>query len=437
MTFWLNARTQTLFDNVVAVRAVRSEAVDLQSAIQTAESSQRGYLYTHNEIYLAPFTLSQTRALQQLSLLQNGLADYPDLKAASKRLGEVVNLKFLEMNQTISLEQQYRGDEAKTLVGTNRGKALMDEATALLRGITRAADQRLVNYIVDQQSTAAQLKSISVLSVLVILVVILIVYRILVNYTRELNATKAEVLAINTGLEIRVQERTEALGKANSLLRAAQERAEALLVEVNHRVSNSLAMVATLVKMQANSITNKSAKDALAETGERISAISLVHRKLYTAGDVGFVMADDYLAGLLSNIEASIKNEQLPITLTSKITPLKLPVDRIISFGVICNELISNAIKYAYPDKAGEIRLELEKLTENKAVLAISDKGVGFDPEKPPEGTGFGSKIINAMAVSLDAKITHVQGNPGTIVRMTFSLTNLSELLPQEPAAPV
>ena len=433
MTFWLNARTQALFDNVVTVRAVRAEAGDLQSAIQSAESSQRGYLYTHNQTYLSPFNLSQMHALKQLALLQESLADYPSLEVESKRLREVVTQKFLEMNQTISLEKQYRSDEARAMITTNEGKTLMDEAKIILANITHAADQRLLDYVSDQQKTAARLKSVSALSVMMILIVILIVYRILANYTHQLTGAQAEVLTINTALEIRVQERSEALRHVSELLKAAKERAEALLVEVNHRVANSLTMTITLLKMQASSIKDKAAKDALDETRERIFAISLVHRKLYTSGDVGFVVLDDYLAGLLSHIQDSIKAQQLSITLRSKIAPIKLSVDQSISLGVVCNELISNALKYAYPDRAGEIRLALKCLSKSKAELTVADDGVGMDRNQP-QGTGFGTKIISAMATSLAAEIVYEQGNPGTIAKMIFPLPRVDgEAHIQEP----
>src|SRR5664279_3476555 len=80
MTFWLNVRTQAVFEQVAAARALNSEAVGLRSALQAAESSQRGYLYTQNEIYLAPYDLAKTHARKQMELLQSGLSEYPGLQ---------------------------------------------------------------------------------------------------------------------------------------------------------------------------------------------------------------------------------------------------------------------------------------------------------------------------------------------------------------------
>jgi len=91
MTFWLNVRTQAVFEEVVAARAVNSEAVSLRSALQAAESSQRGYLYTQNEIYLSPYQVSKSQARKQLDLLHAALTDYPTLTAARYKLSDVVS----------------------------------------------------------------------------------------------------------------------------------------------------------------------------------------------------------------------------------------------------------------------------------------------------------------------------------------------------------
>jgi vacuolar-type H+-ATPase subunit H len=95
--------------------------------------------------------------------------------------------------------------------------------------------------------------------------------------------------------------------QAEAEVRAARDRAELLLTEVNHRVANSLALVAALVRMQAGSIKDPGAKDALAETEARISAIAGLHRKLYTSDDVRSVALDEYLSGLVAELDNSMR----------------------------------------------------------------------------------------------------------------------------------
>ena len=421
-TFWLNVRTQTLFDNVLSLREVRKEAADLRTALLTAESSQRGYLYTQNEVYLGPFDAAKSQAIKQMKLLQSGLSLFPNLHGASQRLGDVVNQKILDMDQTVSIQQGRQYAEALALVKTDHGKALMDEASVYLNGIIRAADERLLDRVADQQKTAALLKLISVLSTLVILAVVAIVENILTNYTRGLTEAEREVSELNEQLEERVQHRTDELGYANEQLEAARDRAEALLSEVNHRVANSLTMVSTIVNMQANSVKDTAAKNALAETRDRIYAVSLVHRELYTTGDVRFVVLDDYLGGLLSHLQASVNDEMRGIIVKPRIAPVQMPVDQSISLGIVLNEWVSNALKYAYPDGKGEIRIDLKRVGENRAELIVADDGVGIDLQKKTQGTGFGTKIIGAMVISLAAEMKYEQGTPGTIARLRFPL---------------
>ncbi len=167
-TFWLNERSQFIFQEVVAARMVRGEAVDLRSALQSAESSQRGYLYTHNEIYLAPYDVAKTQARKQIQLMQGALSTYPELQAARDRLADVVEQKLGEIDQTIALQQERREADAMAMVQTNRGKALMDEANVYVSGIIRAADERLVGRVDEQKKNAAQLRFVSIIGALII-----------------------------------------------------------------------------------------------------------------------------------------------------------------------------------------------------------------------------------------------------------------------------
>lgn len=424
--FWLNARTQTLFDDVVALRAVRTQAIDLRNALQTAESSQRGYLYTRNEVYLSPFSVAKTQALRQVKLLGAGISIFPELQVAGQKLNEVVDHKFEEMDRSISLQQARRETEALTLVKTDQGKALMDEAGVYLSGIVRATDRRLMERIAEQQTKAAQLRLVSLLSAFVIIAVVGIVAQILTKYTRGLTAAQLKVSDLNAHLEERVRRRTDDLGRANEQLRDARNRAEALLVEVNHRVSNSLTMVSALVGMQANSVQDAAAKSALAQTRDRIYAVALVHRELYTTGDVRFVLLDDYLSSLLAHLQTSVQDKMREIKLTTQIAPLKMPIDQSISLGVVVNEWVTNALKYAYPEGKGEIRIDLRELGENRAELTVADDGMGTDPTKKSQGTGFGSKILGAMAMTLSAEMKYEKGAPGTTARLTFPLPKIA-----------
>jgi two-component sensor histidine kinase len=209
---------------------------------------------------------------------------------------------------------------------------------------------------------------------------------------------------------------------AEKEVRVARDRAEVLLAEVNHRVANSLSLVSSLVSLQANALRDQAAKDALAETQARIYAIALVHKRLYSSSDVRVVALDEYLASLLDHLQTSLRSEGHGAALTYEIEPLKLKTDASINLGIVVTEWVTNAFKYAYPDRAGPVRIRVRRLQDGRGELAVEDEGVGRNDANPNKGTGLGTRIVNAMAVSMGAEIEYLERQPGTIARLIFSV---------------
>ena len=263
MTVWLGERAQSYFDGAISVRNTRMAAVELRNALQTAESSQRGFMITGNDIYLAPYQAARIQAQRHLSALQILLLAYPNSDVLLKRLTANVGDKFDELDGAIALKRDHRDDEALAAFRTNSGKALMDEANVFLSGIVGKADSRLTSGVVEQRRNTGWLRLVSAVGALVIVVVIGGAAFGIARYTRELRATRDEVNALNSELEQRVATRTADLERA-------RDRAEVLLSEVNHRVANSLALVSSLVHLQARALTDLAARNALAETQDRV-----------------------------------------------------------------------------------------------------------------------------------------------------------------------
>ncbi|MBD8064171.1 response regulator [Devosia sp. PTR5] len=212
---------------------------------------------------------------------------------------------------------------------------------------------------------------------------------------------------------------TRAKVRAEREMQEARERAEMLLGEVNHRVANSLAMVASLVGLQSHAIDDIECKRALSETQARIHAIAGVHRHLYTTDDVRFVQIADYLNSLIGELETSMQAEGSTAVIRVDVEPFPLPTEKVASLGVIVTELVTNALKYAYEgQEPGEVRIRMRR-DGPSVVLLVEDDGIGWSGEGVPKGTGLGSRIVRAMAHSLDAAVTYGQG-PGTSVSVTF-----------------
>ncbi|GMM94332.1 response regulator [Qipengyuania sp. MTN3-11] len=202
-------------------------------------------------------------------------------------------------------------------------------------------------------------------------------------------------------------------------LRAANERLEMLIREVHHRVSNSLQMVLSFVGMQANQTEVAEARDILASTQNRIKAISKVHQNLYTRGDIQTMDLDEYLASLIAELRGSISEGSTAIAMTFAADPVEVSPDEAVSIGVVVNELVTNAAKYAFADRTeGTIAVSLTDEGEGSYTVTVADDGAGMGDAPEPQGTGLGMRIVAAISRSLDSELDRVPCENGTAQRL-------------------
>ena len=197
----------------------------------------------------------------------------------------------------------------------------------------------------------------------------------------------------------------------------AAER-EVLLREVNHRVGNSLQIIASLLHLQANSSGDDDVKAALTHAMGRVAAVAQVHRRLYTSQDLKSVMLNQYLEALLEDLRRSAEGNRMS-RLTLSAEAIEIDPDRAVAIGIIVNELVMNAVKYAYPDGAGPIHVDLRAAGDDLE-LSIADNGVGFQAKQDPRSTGMGQRIVGAMATKLDATVVRDPAHSGTRIVLTF-----------------
>ena len=201
-------------------------------------------------------------------------------------------------------------------------------------------------------------------------------------------------------------------------LREANERLEMLVREVHHRVSNSLQMVQSFVAMQANQTDSEAAKDALAATQNRIKAIGKVHQNLYTRGDLTTIDLDEYLGTLVEEFRQNMSETDDRVELTYTSQPIEVSPDDAVNVGVVVNELVSNAAKYAFGEgEKGRVDVVLAAEDHGFSVT-VSDNGSGMEKSAAPEGTGLGMRIIRAITRSLGTELEQLECTKGTSHRL-------------------
>lgn len=152
----------------------------------------------------------------------------------------------------------------------------------------------------------------------------------------------------------------------------------------------------------------------------RIHAVAGLHRRLYTSEDVQAVRIDTYLNSLIEDIRTSMtaNGQAHRIVLNSDV--LDVGPDTAVSIGVVVSELITNALKYAYPDRIdGEVRISF-KADANASRLVVEDDGVGGAEILQPKGTGLGTRVIKAMLQKIGGEVTRDANHRGTRVIVTF-----------------
>jgi two-component sensor histidine kinase/ligand-binding sensor protein len=222
----------------------------------------------------------------------------------------------------------------------------------------------------------------------------------------ELQSVNQELQAANAQLELKVAELSKSNGEKSVLLQ-----------EVHHRVNNNLQVIASLLRMQAESFGDNQLAEALRTSQHRIESMALIHAQLYDATDLRHVDFAEYCERLAENLLMSYGVDRDRIALSVKMGGVTLSVDQAIPAGLILGELITNAIKYAFPDgRRGSIRLEGGH-DQKRVSLALIDDGVGFDQAR--HGTSRGLNIVSILCKQLRATSEQTRG-PGVVFRMTF-----------------
>jgi PAS domain S-box-containing protein len=213
--------------------------------------------------------------------------------------------------------------------------------------------------------------------------------------------------------------------QADERIKASLREKEVLLKEIHHRVKNNLQVTSSLLKLQSGYIQDKQALEMFAESQNRIRSMALVHEKLYQSSDLSRINFSEYAEGLASLLFRSYGVDPNSIRLRIASSRVFLTVENAIPCGLILNELLSNAIKHAFPNGGGEIHVAVTEQSDHTLDISVGDTGVGL-----PKGLDLkkaetlGLHLVRTLTQQLNGELT-VSSNGGTQIAVHFNPTYL------------
>jgi CHASE3 domain sensor protein/two-component sensor histidine kinase len=457
VSLWLVGQTRMYSDTVTNARFQRTSIVDLRTMLADAETGQRGFLLTGNPTYLEPYQNATSKLADQLEKVRDLTANDPSQKAVVDRLSPIVRDKLAELKQTIDLWNTDRHAEALAVVATNRGKAFMDEARKIFDDMIADAERKIDAAVEDQQESISALRWVTIGGALVIILVVGGAVWAVLLYTKQLVEAEREVQSLNAGLEVRVQERTADLGRAN-------EEIQRFAYIVTHDLRAPLVNIMGFTSELEGSLTpikayidrsNEASDDAVVK-----DARTAVTEDLPEA--IGFIRSSTHKMDALINAILKLSREGRrvlkpePIELESLLKTAAANVqhqvgeaggdvsfegyvppvvsDRLALEQVFGN-LFDNAIKYRAPNRPLHIKVRTREDFGQRIVVEVEDNGRGIakqDHERvfdlfrrsgaqDQPGEGIGLAHVRSVMRNLGGDIS-LQSEPERGTTMTLSL---------------
>jgi len=374
---------------------VRAEIEGLRQSLTEAESAQRAYVLTGRARFSEQVARASADARRRYDLLETLTADNPQQQARLARLQTLMTTRLAVIDETMAARRAGAPVAAIRVILKGEGIAAMD-GVRRIAGELEAEEKRLEAARTRQVETVRRVIIASALIFAALLALMFFKALRDISLDREAEADVSE-----------------------QLRRLLADR-ELLLAEVNHRVKNSLQQIASVVRLQARSVEQPEAREALDKTLDRIIAVGRVHEQLYTAGDeVGAFDAGRYAEGLARDLIDSLGRED--IELTTEVEAVMLNVRHAVPLALILNELVTNALKYGCPaDRASRITVVLG--TEGELLrLSVADEGDGLPSAfSPTASKSLGMRAIEALARQLGGSFEIGQPKVGASFAVVF-----------------
>lgn len=249
-------------------------------------------------------------------------------------------------------------------------------------------------------------------------------------------------------LAARAEELTQEIAerqRAEQLIQASLTEKETLLQEIHHRVKNNLQIIASLLSLQSQYLSDPAALDALAESQTRVRSMAMIHEQLYRSDNLAQLDFADYVGTLSRQVLRSYRGKVGTVDLQILVDNVSLPLDTAIPCGLLITEILSNAVKHAFPDyRSGQICINFCRCEGDNFQLTVTDNGAGFPAELAgcliknglagPCVQSLGLQLIDSLTSQLEGTIRFDSRSGATVFKITFPATDLVQ--PEETATP-
>jgi two-component sensor histidine kinase len=202
-------------------------------------------------------------------------------------------------------------------------------------------------------------------------------------------------------------------------LRKSLDRQQVLTREVNHRVNNSLQIVASMLHLQSSVAGSEDVRHELRQAGSRIAAIARAHQRLYSGDDIEALDLGAYLKEVCKDIAAATPDCEVDVSAQESVV---IRTDRAVPAVLLVNELITNAAKYAYSGRECRVWVTLSRDTEDSVWISVRDEGAGLPPQFDLRSGRLGMRLVNSFAQQLQGELQVLRKSPGAEFVLKFPL---------------
>jgi len=221
---------------------------------------------------------------------------------------------------------------------------------------------------------------------------------------------------------IELNQTLEKLSEREKVLNKTIDEKNIFLKETHHRVKNNLQIISSLVNLQMNYITENEIKNIFLASQQRIKAIALIHEKLYQSDNLSIINFKDYIDSLILDIRYVISLQNISIENSSD--NILINMDAAVPCGLIINELIVNAVKHAFDDSGGTIKVSVTRRSD-LVVLSVEDDGISYPHmDSFQDSFGLGLSLVDNLVKQINGTITFENGN-GMKIHVEFPLPHI------------